>query len=1566
MSLPGLAVGRPVATAMFFLAVSLLGLVSLERLPLELMPQIVYPELFVSVNQRGLSPEQVERDLVVPLEGEIGRLEDVVEVTSTATLNRGSVRVSFEPGTDMKFVLLQVQSRVERLRPLLPQGAQISVQRYDANSLSSIVMELQILGAGADLNWLRDYAEEHIGPALEAVEGVAGARVLGGRQGAVEIAVDPLLLQAHRLSLGQLNSRINDLNRPRAYLGQVYDGSQALPVSFRGQVGQVRQLANLPIDPASSLKLGDVARIGRGLQERTDLSRVNGKSAVGVVLQKEDEANLIEVAARVEQEIARLNGDLASQGVEVIVTNSQAELMETALDTLKQAALAGLALGLGVLFLFLRNLRFVTVLLLAIPASLLATFNLMYAWDLSLNVLSLCGLALALGMLTDNSIVVMESIFAHYERGKSPLAAARDGTGEVSRAVIASTATTALVFLPVAFIQSDYQDTLRQLALSITFPLLASLGVALTLVPAVAARTLGGGGARPLDTSGLMEGYIVFLKTGLRHRMAVGIGVGLALLVTLIASFFLMLQQETVEEESRFTVYIDQPDGATLEATDGIVRQVEAAVEQLPGVERFTSNAQEGQGSVTVMLKARAERPEEIPVARIKELLDADLAQVQGAVIGYQPQARGGASLGGRGGGGGGGFGLATSAQGEMALIKGYDFSTLQMLAEDLTFRLEELEDLDPNSVRSDLQRSAPEIQVIPDPMALFDQDLRVNAVLAAIAESSREGTVAQTSLLEADGTEVPIEVRPLEDPTAVGQRREGVEEIAVQTPSGAYVPLGTLARVRTDEGRNTILRTDRARRAVVSYSFSEEVLDSQPLLDAARQRIRLLVQDLVLPEGYSIELIEYETDTAYYWMMGVAALLTYMVLAALFESMALPLIVFCTLPTAAIGSCWALILSGTGLSSQAGPMALLGFIVLIGIAVNNGIILIDAVGQLRQQGFRRERAVLAAGRSRVRPILMTSTTTLLGVLPLALEFGGDYEVWPPFAIAVVGGLGVSMVSTLILIPVAYMGLEQVRSWLRSIGAFGVGLGTAAAAAAAYGLHLQYDSLFWTCLLAGPLWVGFLVAAWLGVRLHRARRARAEAAPIHSLELRTLTKVYGAPGRFRQEWARFERRAERLRQTGEDPVDRRAVLDGLSWKLPLAGLALFLHSYFEDALWIFLVALASWGLAAHLLGEAALLCRSAAAVWRVCGRLCLRAARWACPPLFIAYVQWRLGLPSLSVAVAVVWLAALGLRYLGGRIRSGRVDPAALEGRLARLRRKAYSMAAAAPLSGVQAPVFQALYGVDLRIGRGIFGLLGPNGAGKTTLMRIVCQVLKPTSGSVAFNGVNSRQYGSLHGVIGYLPQYFGLYDHMSAYQYLDYRALLEGFRDGRARRVRVEACLDQVNLTERKDDAIGSFSGGMKQRVGIAQTLLHMPQVIVVDEPTAGLDPIERIRFRNLLARVGQERIVIFSTHIVEDIAGSCNRLAVLNAGRVLYQGTSQQMRQLAQGHIWEVVVDEAAFADLERQLQIITHMRTPAGIRVRFLARQGGEGLEARPVEPSLEDAYIHLLRSGRATLC
>ena len=350
--------------------------------------------------------------------------------------------------------------------------------------------------------------------------------------------------------------------------------------------------------------------------------------------------------------------------------------------------------------------------------------------------------------------------------------------------------------------------------------------------------------------------------------------------------------------------------------------------------------------------------------------------------------------------------------------------------------------------------------------------------------------------------------------------------------------------------------------------------------------------------------------------------------------------------------------------------------------------------------------------------------------------------------------------------------------------------------------------------------------------------------------------------------------------------------------------------------------------------------------------------RYGLPLLFLVYIQAQLQLVSVTLASGGTLLGVRFAIVLVQRVSSGRVVVDSIGGRVGAVRRGIYRAACAMPLLGLPKTPFQALAGVDLEIERGMFGLLGPNGAGKTTLMRILCRVLEPSYGSVLVDGVNITGNGQTAGLIGYLPQHFGHYGHVTPFEFLEYRALLEGYREGKERRNRVMECLEQVNLRDRMNDPIQSLSGGMRQRVGIAQTLLAMPRIIVVDEPTAGLDPVERIRFRNLLARVSQERIVLFSTHIVEDISGSCNRLAVLNEGRILYKGSPQAMREAAQGRVWEATLSGEAFERVQGDLRLISHLRTPEGIRVRFLRQEPLSEFETHPVLPTLEDAYLHLL--------
>jgi ABC-type multidrug transport system ATPase subunit len=635
------------------------------------------------------------------------------------------------------------------------------------------------------------------------------------------------------------------------------------------------------------------------------------------------------------------------------------------------------------------------------------------------------------------------------------------------------------------------------------------------------------------------------------------------------------------------------------------------------------------------------------------------------------------------------------------------------------------------------------------------------------------------------------------------------------------------------------------------------------------------------------------------------------------------------------------------------------------------------------------------------------------------LKQGTELELWPPFAITVLGGLTVSALSTLIFIPVLYVGLEQTKEWLKKIGWPWLTIGTLAAAALIYWFHQTFQSKLYTGLAVLPIWFGILGLIYGVQQFFAVRREKTQLAEeTLRIRIKNLTKIYGAPGRFMREWNKQQRRLERqmmnqqakngkaaeaafgpLSTLGNDidsvvlPWDKENIRESVIWMTAIGAVLFYLHTFFTNGFWLTILSVLTL---AWLFGARALWYR-----WRfVIGKppqIRRKKFRWKFWPrkkntsnenaaktdepatilnfpkrggallvlLFLAYLQFRIQLPALTTVATVVALLLFQLRRIARKIERGVIDPELPTGRLRKLKRVIYSVVRVIPFIRPPRPRVRALHGVDLEIGQGMFGLLGPNGAGKTTLMRIIVGVLEADRGSIKINERHLAEHReAFHGAIGYLPQDFGLYENMTPVEYLNYHALTNGIYEQSTRQALIEKLLEGVGLWERRDDKIKTFSGGMKQRVGIAQTLLHLPQIIVVDEPTAGLDPRERIRFRNLLAELAKERIVIFSTHIVEDISSTCHDLAVLSDGRVIYRGSPEEMQRKAQGKVFEAVIPEEQFSNWRETLQIVQHSKFPQqrDIRMRFLSETPVAGLEAATVEPTLEDAYVYLLQGKK----
>jgi len=512
-------------------------------------------------------------------------------------------------------------------------------------------------------------------------------------------------------------------------------------------------------------------------------------------------------------------------------------------------------------------------------------------------------------------------------------------------------------------------------------------------------------------------------------------------------------------------------------------------------------------------------------------------------------------------------------------------------------------------------------------------------------------------------------------------------------------------------------------------------------------------------------------------------------------------------------------------------------------------------------------------------------------------------------------------------------------------------------------IYYNVDSLLWKSVfgvISLAIIPGFTYFVMTSLRQARADYISPDERV--GIGIRRLVKIYDEPKRFVREWQKGER-LDRLLGRAKHTMGWRE-LEPFTWKLPLMGfLVYFVYFYIGGNLWLFILSHAVYFLLLYLWSSVVQHLdswseRSGKAIYAREGRAFQRLILWGFPAFSLWLFHGREYRVGMLLFIALVWYSALVIFTTSKRLHSTGINIMRLTGRFAGLRRHFYRFVMVIPILGRKKVPFNALDGVTIDISSGMFGLLGPNGAGKTTLMRVLCGILGQSLGTVRVNDIDlAEKREELQGLIGYMPQEFGTYENMTAYEFLDYIAILKDIYDCEERARIVEYVLGSVHLTEQRDRRIGSFSGGMKQRIGIAMTLLHLPRILVVDEPTAGLDPRERIRFRNLLVELSRERIVIFSTHIIEDVSSSCNKVAVLEKGLLYYLGNPQNMTDEAQGRVWQFYVSQEEFNKVSRELRIIHHMRVGDSIRVRCLsAEEPWPGAET--VVPTLEDAYLWLL--------
>jgi HAE1 family hydrophobic/amphiphilic exporter-1 len=1092
MNLIDVAVKRPVTVWMFTLAVLLFGFVSLSRLSINLLPELSYPTLTIRTDYIGAAPGEVEQLVTKPIEEVVGVVKGVRKVVSASKAEQSDVVLEFEWGTEMDLASLEVREKLDVLflpldvkRPLLLRfnpsldpvmrfGLGAANKQASAQSIDQASMQAKSL-VTMDINTtkrIRTYAEEEIKRKLESIEGVASVRIGGGLENEVQVLIDQQRTSQLNISIGEIIQRLKDEN-VNASGGRVEDGAQEYLVRTINQFENLDDIRNLYIATREGkfIKLNDVAQIIDSYKERDSITRFNGFEGIEIAVYKEGDANTVDVANAVTQRLERIRNSLP-ENYELQKVYDQSEFISSAIDEVKSAAVVGGVLAMFILYFFLKNIWATLIISISIPVSIIATFNLMNSYDISLNIMSLGGIALAIGLLVDNSIVVLENIDRHKKNNVNAMQAASIGTSEVSMAIVASTLTTMAVFFPLVFVEGIAGQLFSDQALTVTFALLVSLIVALTLIPMLAARDQSHVTVATQDNeldlgprfkkdkpTGKVRRFLWYLSAPLRWifktifyfipAVTVGFTVSLfrivssglsglfkpalwvfdkiydalsvtyfklldwamqarllVLAVIISVSLFsiLFIPKLGIElippmSQGEFDVEITLPTGSRLENTDKILSQLATFTQQQEGVERTYSLA--GTGSLMNASPAQGgDHWGKLNVVMSDTASVEQEHQVIGAMRAYLTNKAGIQSK----------FGapelFSFSTPLEIEII-GYDLVNLKRYGDVLA------EELSKNNrfadIESSLQSGNPELKINFEHSKLAQLGLNAPDVSKLIAIKVGGEVASKFSI---DDRKVDILVRNQE------RQRDSVADIGqiiVNPGASPAIPLSAVADIVMSVGPSEISRVNQQRVVLVSANLAYgdlggAVIDAQQAIDNIQLPITLQAN----VAGQSEEMKA--SFKSLYLALALAVFMVYIVMASQFESFLHPFLILFTVPMAGAGSIYGLVLTGTNVS----VVVFIGLIMLAGIVVNNAIVLIDRINQLRQSGVAKSEAIIDAAQSRLRPILMTTLTTVLGLLPMAIGLGEGSEIRTPMAVTVIFGLLFASLLTLFLIPVLY------------------------------------------------------------------------------------------------------------------------------------------------------------------------------------------------------------------------------------------------------------------------------------------------------------------------------------------------------------------------------------------------------------------------------------------------------------------------------------------------------------------------------------------------------------------
>jgi HAE1 family hydrophobic/amphiphilic exporter-1 len=1014
-------VHRPILTGVIFFVVIILGVVSFSRLSIDLMPEITYPTISVVTSYGNVGPEEMEESITRPIEEALAAVQGVEEITSSSSEGQSQVRVAFTWGTDLDVAANDIRDRIDRVLGRLPEDiTRPMIRKFDLSAFP-----IMFLSASGNLNPLdlRRIVEDQVKYRLERVPGVASVDIRGGLNREVHIDLRSDQLKALGISTDEVLAALRNENR-NVPAGLYDKGNLEVLVRTQGEYGNLDEIRSTVITTRAGapIRIGDVAKVVDSWEEIRQIVRIDGKPGLRISISKQSGANTVNVAAGVREEMTRINRDIPQLRLVPIVDTSV--YIKNSISNMGTAVLIGGLLAILILFLFLRNVSSTLIISTAIPISIIATFGLMYFSGFTLNIITFGGLALGIGMLVDNAIVVLENIYRHREEGSDNIQSALIGTSEVWSAIMASTLTTIVVFFPVVFIRGMSGIMFRQMAMVVSFSLLCSLVVALTLIPMLASRFLRFQPAEHYRNENRLhriyayseetfrrveQRYSSLLQLALGRKKTVLISAVVLFAVSIAMVRLIGVELMPATDEGEVRVNIEMAVGTKLEIMDQTTRTVEEIVRrQVPEAVSIMSESGGGgyhaagghTGEVRVTLVPISKRH------RSSEQIANDLRRALAGLPGVTIRTRAGQGL----------FVLRMGAQTDSGVeieIRGYDLATAQALAQ----RVNEVVAKIPGITDTQISREEgnPEQIIRINREKAADLGLGVSRIGDAL-QTAIGGTLA--SYFREGGKEYNILVRLGEEDR---KSLDNLLDLTVVNNRGEPVILRNVVDAVQEEGPVRIERKDQERIITIEANYTGRDLGS--VIRDIRRGLRTVPvpKDFVILFGGDYE----EQQKAFRELLFgfiLAIVLVYLVMAGQFESWRDPFVVLFSIPMALIGITVTMLLTGTIFSLQ----AFIGCIMLAGIVVNNAILLVDYTNQLRRnQGMGLVEAIRLSGSRRLRPILMTTLTTVLGLLPLAIGFGEGGETQAPLARVVIGGLLSSTLITLILVPVVYAIFEQ-------------------------------------------------------------------------------------------------------------------------------------------------------------------------------------------------------------------------------------------------------------------------------------------------------------------------------------------------------------------------------------------------------------------------------------------------------------------------------------------------------------------------------------------------------------